>query len=266
MKLPDHHILSFSGGKDSTATLLYLLKEKGLHPHVLFCDTGNETPETYQYVDYISRLIERWGYPPIIRLKGEDDFYSLAKKKQRFPSIKARFCTEWLKIVPFLRWLEEQAFSDDCVIVTGIRKTESKARSKRQEFEESKIYGRPQWNPIVAWSIAEVFAIHEKYGVDINPMYKKGVKRVGCFPCCNAGRLELILLAKHYPERVKEIGQWEHEMGRTYFAPRCYTKSNEPVVWGIEKHVAWAKRELNGQQSLPMDMSVCAYAELGLCE
>jgi 3'-phosphoadenosine 5'-phosphosulfate sulfotransferase (PAPS reductase)/FAD synthetase len=152
------------------------------------------------------------------------------------------------------------------VIITGIRRAESRARSVRQKFEESKIYGRPQWNPIVTWPVEEVFTIHEKYAMNFNPMYKKGFKRVGCFPCCNAGRLELILMAKHYPWRIEEIAQWERELGRTYFAPRRYTKSNEPIIWGIREHVTWAKRELNGQQSLPMEISVCAYAELGVYE
>lgn len=276
-----HYILSFSGGKDSTATLLYLLKEKGLRPHVIFCDTGNETPETYRYVDYISGLIESWGHPPIIKLCGEYNFYSLAKKKHRFPSIKARFCTEWLKIVPFLRWLEAQPFADDCVIITGIRRSESRNRSNRQEWEQSNMYGRIQWNPAVTWSAKEVFAIHEKYGVEPNPMYKMGFKRVGCFPCCSAGRLELLLLDKYYPERIKEIARQEKETKHSYLAPRkkelflqpwyigkefIITLSCRGIIWDFSKHLQWAKKEMNGQQSLPIKAQICAYADLGLCE
>ena len=281
MKSSDIYILSFSGGKDSAATLLYLLKEKRLRPHVVFCDTGNETPETYRYVDYISGLIESWGHPPIIKLKGEYDFYSLAKKKKRFPSIKARFCTEWLKIVPKLRWVEEQGL-ENYVMVSGIRRAESRARSTRQEWEIStKVYGQVLWNPIIDWSAKEVFAIHEKYGVEPNPMYKMGFKRVGCFPCCNAGRLELLLLDKYYPERIQEIARQEQETGHSYFAPRrkefyfqpqyilgriFFFLSQRGIVWKIDEHIEWAKKERGGQQTLPMEFNVCAYAELGLCE
>jgi 3'-phosphoadenosine 5'-phosphosulfate sulfotransferase (PAPS reductase)/FAD synthetase len=50
------HLISISGGKDSTATLLHALETvpfeniKGV-----FADTGNEHEFTYQYVDYLQQ-------------------------------------------------------------------------------------------------------------------------------------------------------------------------------------------------------------------
>ena len=258
------YILSFSGGKDSTATLIYLIKERKLKLHVVFCDTFNESPETYRYVDYISGLLEEWGHPPIIKLAGEYSFYSLAAKKQRFPSTKARFCTGMLKIVPKMRWIQDQEFKTDPIVVLGIRKDESHARSKRQEWEFSnRVYGQWLWSPIIDWNVKQVFAIHKKYGVEINPMYKKGFKRVGCFPCVNCGRNELILLAKHYPERVEEIDRWEKELGSTYLAPR-----RKGVIWKIKEQIRWAKKDSQtAEQGLLFpDATLCSYAALGICE
>ncbi|RZI79838.1 MAG: phosphoadenosine phosphosulfate reductase [Rubrivivax sp.] len=48
------HVVSFSSGKDSTATLLIALARFGAHRVlVIFCDTGNEHEEVYRYLDYI---------------------------------------------------------------------------------------------------------------------------------------------------------------------------------------------------------------------
>lgn len=70
-----HYVLGFSGGKDSVATWLYLMRELRL-PHVTctFADTGHESPITYEYIDLLAR---DHGLPlvkiqPIIRdIEGE---------------------------------------------------------------------------------------------------------------------------------------------------------------------------------------------------
>ena len=48
------HLVSVSGGKDSTATLAMALELHG-HENVLGCfaDTGNEHESTYDYVRYL---------------------------------------------------------------------------------------------------------------------------------------------------------------------------------------------------------------------
>jgi 3'-phosphoadenosine 5'-phosphosulfate sulfotransferase (PAPS reductase)/FAD synthetase len=94
------NIIQVSGGKDSTATLLWAI-EKGLTFQAVFCDTGWEAEETYQYLNDLETALNI----EIIRLKPKLDFVQLAKKKKRFPSTKARFCTVELKIVPFIDWL-----------------------------------------------------------------------------------------------------------------------------------------------------------------
>ena len=41
------HIVSFSGGKDSTAMLLMMLEKKMQVDEIIFCDTGKEFPQMY---------------------------------------------------------------------------------------------------------------------------------------------------------------------------------------------------------------------------
>lgn len=50
------HVVSVSGGKDSTATYLLALERLGGDFEAVFADTGNEHPYTYEYV---ARLHER---------------------------------------------------------------------------------------------------------------------------------------------------------------------------------------------------------------
>ena len=44
---PDYIVVSFSGGKDSTAMLLRMIELKETINEVIFCDTGMEFPEMY---------------------------------------------------------------------------------------------------------------------------------------------------------------------------------------------------------------------------
>lgn len=47
------HIVSFSGGKDSTAMLLMMI-EKGMQiDDIIFCDTGKEFPEMYEHIKQV---------------------------------------------------------------------------------------------------------------------------------------------------------------------------------------------------------------------
>lgn len=50
-----HKIISLSGGKDSTALALLAIETKQPDDYLdfLFCDTGNEHPITYAYIEYL---------------------------------------------------------------------------------------------------------------------------------------------------------------------------------------------------------------------
>lgn len=210
------YIVSMSGGKDSTAMWLHLTRELKL-PNViaLFADTGWEHQLTYDYLDYLEVEVG-----PIVRVKPALDFVQLAKKKKRFPSTKARFCTELLKMKPAREWMEAQFASgaivrENAVQCSGVRHEESPARARMGEWVELDDYNKlPQWRPIIRWTWQEVFACHDRHGVLPNPLYKLGMGRVGCMPCIMANMGELKEIAERFPEVVVKVAEAEVEVSR----------------------------------------------------
>jgi len=73
------HVVSFSGGKDSTATLLIALENCPRESVIpIFCDTGNEHDDVHAYLDYIESTLN----VKIIRLKA--DFSEQIESKRMF--------------------------------------------------------------------------------------------------------------------------------------------------------------------------------------
>ena len=60
----NYYIVSFSGGKDSTAMLLHLLELGEPIDEILFCDTTMEFPEMYVHIEKVKKDINI-GYIPI---------------------------------------------------------------------------------------------------------------------------------------------------------------------------------------------------------
>ena len=58
---PDLHIVSFSGGKDSTAMLLHMMELGMQIDIVLYCDTWMEFPAMYRHVEKVKKIVEDAG-------------------------------------------------------------------------------------------------------------------------------------------------------------------------------------------------------------
>ncbi len=82
---PARHVVSVSGGKDSTATYLLALERLDGDFDAVFADTGNEHDATYEYV---ARLHERTGGPKVRTVRA-DFSRALARKRAWLESGKA---------------------------------------------------------------------------------------------------------------------------------------------------------------------------------
>ena len=91
------HILSMSGGKDSTALAVHM-RDREPDMEYVFCDTKKELQETY---DYLSK-VEAYLGKPIVRLNDERGFdHWLEVYGHYLPSPQMRWCTRQLKIKAF---------------------------------------------------------------------------------------------------------------------------------------------------------------------
>ena len=103
------HVVSISGGKDSGATYLHALELLDGDFIAVCADTGNEHPETLEYVE---RLHERTGGPKVQIIKA-DFAADLARKKRFLESGKAVSRTH-------KPWTQERV---DAVLAHGLEAT-----------------------------------------------------------------------------------------------------------------------------------------------
>ncbi|WP_082451799.1 phosphoadenosine phosphosulfate reductase domain-containing protein [Sphingomonas sp. Leaf30] len=131
----------------------------------------------------------------------------------RFPSKQAKFCTEEAKLLPLFT-ARNAMLADGEIAVdwVGERAQESLARAKKPVIERTitrEGQRRVIYRPIHSWTHHEVFDIAKRHGVKPNPLYLIGAKRVGCWPCINSSKGEIALIARHTPERIDLIRDWE---------------------------------------------------------
>ena len=245
-----------SGGKDSAAALLWMVNESGIPREQIratFCDIGNDHEWTIEHVKLLSERVH-----PIETIKPEMSFFELAFHKKRFPSTKARFCTEHLKIFPTIDRVQSLKLEGWTVIaVSGVRADESADRSRLAEWDYSGNLFCYQWRPLIKWTIADVVAIHKKYKIPLNPLYSIGAQRVGCWPCIMSRKAEIRTIALKFPKRIdeirraeqkfeKEYGRYSSFFPRTFIPERFRTKpytmpdGSQTMVCTIDDVVKWA--------------------------
>lgn len=222
------HIVSVSGGKDSTALYLWAIEKFGPDGfRAVFSDTGSEAPVTLNYLRNLPRLA---GGPEIDWVKA--DFSKALSKKaitptgvpftdmlldmNFMPSGKRQFCSTYLKLEPIRNWLEDIRGNADVFMYVGIRAEESLRRAQMREVEWSDFFDCEVRRPLLTWKVGDVFDLLNRYGVEPNPLYAAGFSRVGCFPCIHANRQDLARLPEWAWERLAE---WEKVTGLNWFPP-----------------------------------------------
>ena len=120
-------IVTFTGGKDSLAALLWTREHITKNFTTVFCDTGWEHPLTYEYIHRIADKL----HLDLVTLKSKkyDGMIDLARQKKRWPSTRARFCTIELKTKPTIDYVLDDV-QDNMLMIQGIRGAESPARAK----------------------------------------------------------------------------------------------------------------------------------------
>jgi 3'-phosphoadenosine 5'-phosphosulfate sulfotransferase (PAPS reductase)/FAD synthetase len=214
------HIVCFSGGKDSTALILWA-KENLLEFTTVFCDTGWEHPITYAYVEEINQTVLGGGLVTVKSESYPQGFVQLCIERKGIPSTKRRFCTQELKVFPLHEYFE--SLDDEVTSYQGIRADESASRAAMTEEQWLDDAGG-YWikRPLLRWSAEDCFAMMRKHGVKPNPLYLMGSTRVGCWPCIMTGLGELKRLLQNTPEIRQRIIDLEKTV--TDANPVCETR------------------------------------------
>lgn len=200
---PIRHIVSLSGGKDSTALAIYL-RDRIPNLEYVFCDTGEELPETYEYLERLESFLAK----PIKRLKAKQSFEEMLKARGGFlPSAQVRWCTEYLKIKPF----EEEIGNSICYNYIGIRADES----HRKGYISSKPNIIAKY-PFIEDGItkADVLQILEDSGLGL-PKYYEWRSRSGCYFCFFQQRIEWLGLLEHHADLFARAESFEKENPET---------------------------------------------------
>ncbi len=88
-------------------------------------------------------------------------------------------CCDILKVKPTRRAVKEMGVR---CWVTGLRCTEGRTRTDFKEIEERDV-GLIKLNPILIWYEREIWQYLAINKVDVNPLYAKGYRSLGCSPC-----------------------------------------------------------------------------------
>lgn len=127
---------------------------------------------------------------------------------------------------------------------------------------------------MLRWTAADVFEAHRIAGLEPNPLYRQGMNRVGCMPCINAGKDEVLAISKRFPQHIERIAYWEQcvalasrRMAASFFPdPDRDVHLNKRGIYNV---VAWSKTQRGGQNvdwiRATEEPAACSSA-YGLCE
>lgn len=266
----------------------YMAGHLGIEIHTLRADFSADMDRKRRYI------IEKW---PSKGVPQEDcdraaefmvptgiPYLDLCMMKGRFPGTKSAFCTQELKTLPLMEYqlgFVERGDADAVWSWQGVRLDESQSRKRRLQgtgacVKSFEVVGAGIYNhrPILRWKASDVFEAADLYGLKPNPLYMQGMTRVGCMPCINAGKDEVLEISKRFPEHIARIAEWERLVALTSkrmeasFFPDP-TRDAHLDKRGIYKVVQWSKTQRGGKLvdwiRATEEPKVCESA-YGLCE
>ena len=199
------HILGISGGKDSAALAIHL-KDKIPEMEYVFCDTGSELKETYEFIKRLEAHLDKKVIRLPKELEGFSDKYDFNHVLDLYgnylPSPQARWCTKKLKLEPFEKYIGD----DDVINYVGIRYDENREGYISTKSNVTTVF------PFVEDKIdlRGVSQILERSGVGV-PSYYEWRTRSGCYFCFYQSKKEWLGLKENHPDLYEKAKKYEKD-------------------------------------------------------
>lgn len=205
-------VVSWSGGKDSTATIILCHKygipiKKIVYVRMMYNEDLPATlPVMVEFVDRAKEVFESWGYPVEI-VKGvqtAQDFMNKVYFKSKYeykngnPYGVCAFCRGACKFTGVKSATIKKCSSGDVDYeMIGYASDEEERLIRLTDKKQSIMV-------TLGIKEADTFGLCTEYNL-LSPLYGRGFGRDGCWFCPNAAKAERAYLVKNHPELIKEI-------------------------------------------------------------
>lgn len=186
-----------SSMQKTAGVLMHMISRIAPEMEIVFVDTGVHFPETLELRD---EFIRRYGlnirsYTP--EKSFEEQFGEYGKHLYLYDSEPgyAR-CCELRKEIPFLQAVRGHFDA----LIGGLMRGEGGARRQIQPLSEDPRIPGYKIYPLAYWSDEQVEAYTREHDLPVHPLYAKGYKSIGCWPCTTP-----VL-----PGEDARAGRWRH--------------------------------------------------------
>lgn len=138
---------------------------------------------------------------------------------------------------------------------------------KKEVIKFREKYADDILRPVFDWSAMDVINYILDNGMEPNPLYKMGMKRVGCFPCIMSNNTDIKSIDKFFPERLDMIEEEEERLKNSSFfgpdsIPDYAYKGDYPLMSDVRKYL----KDKNATGNLFEGEETSCMSFYGLCE
>ena len=202
------HVVSISGGTSSAVAADRVINRYGKDNTILwFADTKWEDEDLYRFLEDLEKY---WGMTITRHVHGMNPLEISAKHKM-IPNDRMVKCSFKLKIDPFKRWIK--TLDKPITVHIGLDWSEQhRMKAPKENYEEIEgvsVDYPLMWKPYESLKYTKVV---QKWGITPPRLYSYGFPHNNCGGrCVRQGVSEWKRLKETFPERFKEVRDWELE-------------------------------------------------------